>query len=99
MSVDPKKLKRILYIKRDGKLTVNEKLIDQYRGKPLKRKPSDITSKTTSDDFNNAYRSRGHRIGLNIDPFKMALIRQLNRLGLKYKYTDKDFLTDKWLST
>ena len=96
MSVDPKKLKRILYIKRDGKLTVNEKLIDQYREKPKpKRKPSDITSKTTSDDFSNAYRTRGHRVGLNIDPFKMILIRQLSRLGIKYKYTDKDFITDK----
>ena len=96
MNVDPKKLKYLLAIKRNGKLTVNEKLLDRYRGKAKQiRKPSDITSKTTSDDFSNAYRSRGHRIGLNIDPFKMALIRQLSRLGLKYKYTDKDFLTDK----
>ena len=96
MNVDPKKLKYLLAIKRDSKLIVNEKLLDRYRGKPKQiRKPSDITSKTTSDDFSNKYRSRGHRIGLNIDPFKMALIRQLNRLGLKYKYTDEDFLTDK----
>ena len=96
MNVDSKKLKYILYVKRDGKLIVNEKLIDQYREKPKpKRKPSDITSKTTSDDFSNAYRSRGHRVGLDIDPFKMVLIRQLSRLGLKYKFTDEDFLTDK----
>ena len=96
MNVDPKKLKYLLAIKRDGKLTINEKLLDRYRGKPKQiRKPSDITSKTTSDDFSNAYRSRGHRIGLNIDPFKMILIRQLSRLGLKYKFTDEDFLTDK----
>ena len=96
MNVDSKNLKHILFIKRDGKLIVNEKLLDQYRDKPKpKRKPSDITSKTTSDDFSNAYRSRGHRVGLDIDPFKMVLIRQLSRLGLKYKFTDEDFLTDK----
>ena len=96
MDVDPKKLNYLLAIKRNGKLTVNEKLLARYRGKPKQiRKPSDITSKTTSEDFSNKYRSRGHRIGLNIDPFKMALIRQLSRLGLKYKYTDEDFLTDK----
>ncbi len=96
MNVDPKKLNYLLAIKRNSKLIVNEKLLDRYRGKPKpKRKPSDITSKTTSEDFSNKYRSRGHRIGLNIDPFKMALIRQLSRLGLKYKYTDKDFLSDK----
>ena len=73
MNVDPKKLKYLLAIKRDSKLIVNEKLLDRYRGKPKQiRKPSDITSKTTSEDFSNKYRSRGHRIGLNIDPFKMA---------------------------
>ena len=95
-----KKFKFSVFIKRNGKLYTNQSTIDQYTKTSLNRAKqlgtdSNLEPKTTKDDFTNAYKSKGNRTGLNITPEKMSLIKDLRKLGIKYKYSNEDFTYDK----
>ena len=97
MNVHSKKFKFTVFVKRDNKLYTNQYTIDQYTKASTER--TKITKcpkpKTTKDDFTNAYKTRGNRTGLNITPEKMSLIKDLRKLGIKYKYSNEDFTYDK----
>ena len=97
MNVHSKKFKFTVFVKRDNKLYTNQYTIDQYTKASIKR--SKIIEcpkpKTTKDDFTNAYKSKGNRTGLNLTPEKMSLIKDLRKLGIKYRYSNEDFTYDK----
>ena len=96
MNVHSEKFKFTVFVKRDGKLYTNQSTIDQYTKTSLARaKISKCPEpKTTKEDFTNQYKSKGNRTGLNLTPEIFSLIKELRKLGIKYKYVEKDFTHD-----
>ena len=96
MNVHSKKFKFTVFVKRDNKLYTNQYTIDQYTKASTKRiKINECPKpKTTKDDFTNAYKTRGNRTGLNLTPEIFSLIKELRKLGIQYKYVEKDFTHD-----
>lgn len=85
-----------MFVKRDNKLYTTQSTIDQFNKSNLKRiKITECPKpKTTKDDFTNAYKTRGNRTGLNLTPEIFSLIKELRKLGIQYKYVEKDFTHD-----
>ena len=96
MSVHSEKFKFTVFVKRDGKLYTNQSTIDQYTKSTAARTKSTRCGKpkTTRADFTNEYKSKGNRTGLNLTPEIFSLIKELRKLGIQYKYVEKDFTHD-----
>ena len=99
MNVHSKKFKFTVFVKRGNKLFTNQSTIDQYTKSIAARTKSTRTKvsqspKTTREDFTNQYKSKGNRTGLNITPETMSLIKELRKLGIQYRYAEKDFTHD-----
>jgi hypothetical protein len=99
VNVQSKKIKLAVFIKRNGKLYTNKSTIEQYTKihAALKlsklKKPPEI-SNTSQKDLLSIYKIRGNRTGLNLTPEIMSLIKELYKLGIQYKYSEKDFTHD-----
>jgi hypothetical protein len=98
VNVHSQNFKFTVFVKRGNKLFTNQSTIDQYTKTSLQRTKYKYTDcpkpKTTKADFTNQYKSKGNRTGLNITPETMSLIKELRKLGIQYKYAEKDFTHD-----
>ena len=85
-----------MFVKRGNKLFTNQSTIDQYTKSIAARTKSARCGKpkTTRADFTNEYKSKGNRTGLNLTPEIFSLIKELRKLGIQYKYVEKDFTHD-----
>ena len=98
MNVHSEKFKFTVFVKRGNKLFTTQSTIDQYtktsaaRSARTKNVPG--SPKTTKSDFTNEYKSKGNRTGLNLTPEIFSLIKELRKIGIQYKYVEKDFTHD-----
>ena len=81
----------LVQIKRNGKHYSNYNEIEENTKRVFELKNTGINP----DDVSRETYSKGNRTELKLDPEQLAKIEIFRELGIKYSWSDDDFITDK----